>query len=153
MVAPETPTIAELARRVRDLRDEERRDSAFVASMRAEFERSIEPGVARVKAAAAACAEAETELRTLALAEYERTGNKQPGPGVAIRVVTKLDYDPQEALAWAIKHLVALQLDRRVFESLAKTAAGPAFVVTISEPQATIASDLGKALGEDGVAS
>ena len=89
---------------------------------------------------------AELALRTLALAEYDRTGNKAPGPGVGIREVTRLEYAEAEALAWAVEHTVALKLDKAAFEKIVKAAPLP-FVASVTEPQATIATDLGKALG------
>ena len=84
----------------------------------------------------------ETKLRELALQAYELDKtNKAPAPGVDIREVTKLGYDPKEALKWALHHEIALTLDKKSFEGFAK--ATPLNFVTIStEPQATIAKDL-----------
>ena len=148
-----TATIEEQARRVLELRDEERKEGEVIRALQAAFEQSIRPkmdGLAQVRGLRE---EAETQLRTLALAEYARTGNKQPGPGVAIRITTRLEYEQAAALAWANEHSLALQLDRRAFEAIAKTAPPP-FVTTISEPQATIATDLAAVLGaRDGGAS
>ena len=87
-------------------------------------------------------------LRALALAAFEACGNKRPGPGVAIREVTKMDYDPIVALDWAKEHDLCLTLDRKNFEDLAKRRpADFAFVEYRNEPQATISTDLSKALG------
>lgn len=87
--------------------------------------------------------EAEDTLRILALQAYTVTGNKQPAPGVSVRVLTKLEYNPKEALKWAMSHQIALSLDKKSFEGFAK--ATPLDFVTIrEEPQATIASDLEK---------
>ena len=87
----------------------------------------------------------EAQLRALTLQAYAETGNKTPAPGVAVREVTKLSYNLQEALDWAIEHKMALKLDTPAFERIAK--ASPLPLVTVSqEPQATIASDLNKCL-------
>lgn len=94
---------------------------------------------------------AELALRTLALAEYDRTGNKAPGPGVGIREVTRLEYSEPEALAWAVAHNLALRLDRNAFEKIVKVQPPP-FVTALMETHATIATDLGKALGIEGAA-
>lgn len=86
---------------------------------------------------------AEIVLRELTLKAYAETGNKQPIPGVGIREVTKLDYDPKEALKWAMEHQIALSLDKKSFEGFAK-ATPLEFVKVTQEPQATIATDLSK---------
>src|SRR5215813_9055543 len=80
---------------------------------------------------------AEMALRTLALDLYQMTGNKSLAPGVKVREVTRLHYDPQAALAWAMEHRLALSLDAKVFEQLAKVARLP-FVQLTLEPQATL---------------
>ena len=74
------------------------------------------------------------------------TQNKQVAPGIVIRVLTKLQYDATEALKWAKHHDVALMLDRTLFEKIAKVTP-PEFVEIVVEHQATIATDLEKALG------
>ena len=83
--------------------------------------------------------EAETALRALALVIYQRTGQKTVYPGVKIREVPQLAYDPKCALEWAIEHCIALALDAKAFEKIAK-AASLAFVQITVEPQATLAT-------------
>jgi len=93
-------------------------------------------------------AEAEAKLRELTLKAYQETGNKAPAPGVGIREVTKLEYDPKNALMWAVEHRLALQLNKTAFEKIAKTDT-PEFVTVSTEPQATIATDLSEVLKEN----
>ena len=90
-----------------------------------------------------ACQEAETKLRELALLTYAETGDKTVAPGVGIRVMTKLGYDNQEAMIWAMEHKLALKLDTPAFEKIAKTNPLP-FVLITDEIQATIATALAK---------
>lgn len=97
--------------------------------------------------ARAQVAEQEARLRSLALTVYSETGSKAPGLGVGIRVTTRLAYDPVAALEWASKKRLALQLDTKAFEKLAKAGACEYLVEWIEEPQATISSDLAAALG------
>jgi len=85
--------------------------------------------------------EAEIKLRELTLQAYAETGNKTPAIGVGIRELTKLEYDPKEALKWAVQHQIALSLDKKSFEGFAK-ATPLEFVRVSTEPQATIATDL-----------
>lgn len=85
--------------------------------------------------------EAEASLRELTLQAYAETGDKAPAEGVGIREVTKLGYDGRVAFDWAKSHKMALQLDKRAFEKIAK--ADPMdFVKITTEPQATIATNL-----------
>jgi len=93
-------------------------------------------------------AEAEANLRELTIKAYQETGNKAPAPGVGIREVTKLEYDPKNALMWAVEHRLALQLNKTAFEKIAKTDT-PEFVTVHTEPQATIATDLSEVLKEN----
>ena len=83
----------------------------------------------------------EAALRELTLKAYAETGIKTPAVGVGIREVTKLAYDNGVALDWAKSHSMALSLDKRAFEKIAK-ADTPDFVSITTEPQATIATNL-----------
>ena len=89
--------------------------------------------------------EAETSLRAAAIEAYKATGNKTPGPGLAIKIMTRLEYELKDALTWAIEHKMALKLDSSAFEKIAKTTTLE-FVRVDEEPMATIATDLDKAL-------
>ncbi len=83
----------------------------------------------------------EATLRELTLQAYQETGNKTPVEGVGIREMTKIEYDPKEALKWAMQHQIALSLDKKTFEGFAKTTPLD-FVSITKEPQATIAVNL-----------
>ena len=83
----------------------------------------------------------EANLREMTLQFYAETGNKKPCEGVAVREVIKLEYDPKQALAWGMKHQLALTLDRKIFEGMVKTT--PLDFVTVrNEAQATISTEL-----------
>lgn len=90
----------------------------------------------------------EETLREAALVEYALTKNKQPGPGLGIRVISTPIYDPEKALAWAKERHMALALDVKAFKKLVEAEAEGIneFVTIAEEPQATIASDLAAAL-------
>jgi len=81
--------------------------------------------------------QAEEALRRLVIEIYQSTGNKDISPGVRVREMTRLTYDPQDALVWAIKHRLALSLDVKAFDQLARVTALP-FVTYWVEPQATL---------------
>ena len=85
--------------------------------------------------------QAEATLRAMTLAAFCETGNKNPAPGVAVKIFQTFAYDPKEALKWAMSHQVALSLDKKSFEAFAK--ATPLDFVTINEePRAQIAAVL-----------
>ena len=88
-----------------------------------------------------ACQEAEGKLREMAVETYLKTLDKAVAPGVGIRVLTRLDYDSKVAMDWAVKHSLALALDKKAFEAIAATTTLD-FVVAREEPTATIATEL-----------
>ena len=87
-----------------------------------------------------AVANVENELKAQRVAEYDGV-DKSKVFGVAIREVTKLDYCEVAAFEWAINHELALKLDKKQFEKIAKIDTLE-FVTITTEPQATIAQDL-----------
>ena len=81
----------------------------------------------------------ETEIREMALMEYKETGKKKLEYGVEIKIFKKLEYEEAEALKWAKDHNMALSLDKRAFDKIAK--ADPMDFIKINEiPQATLPS-------------
>ena len=66
----------------------------------------------------------------LAKEEYEATDSKKLLGGIGIRIVKLLSYDPVEALSWAKKHDMALSLDKKIFEKIAKTQEMPFVDIT-----------------------
>lgn len=91
----------------------------------------------------------EELVRAMAVNIAKETGDKNPAPGVKIRTVTRLKYEPEKALDWALSRGMkeVLALNKRAFEKMAK-AVKPEVVTVEEELQATIARDLDKALGE-----
>ncbi|MCK5236292.1 MAG: hypothetical protein KAR06_04825 [Deltaproteobacteria bacterium] len=88
-----------------------------------------------------AVSEAEAQLRELTLNAWVATGNKAPAPGVGIREMIRLVYDEQIAFDWAKSHKIALKLDSKAFEKIAK-ASPLDFVKVLTETQATISPKL-----------
>lgn len=63
----------------------------------------------------------EYKIRATALELYAQTGDKKLFGGVGIRVGEKLLYSEEQAFTWAKEHSLALKLDTKTFETLAKT--------------------------------
>ena len=115
------------------------RDSKSVAY--SAWEQEYKSLLDSVTATSELVAEEEAKLRALTLQAYEQTGNKAPALGVSVKIFQTLDYDPKEALKWAMAHQIALSLDKKSFETFAK--ATPLEFVTIGEePRAQIATEL-----------
>ena len=83
----------------------------------------------------------ESLLREIALEVYAETGDKAPAPGVGIREMVRLVYDGKIAFDWAKAHKIALKLDAKAFEKIAK-ASPLDFVQTSTEAVATISPNL-----------
>ena len=87
-----------------------------------------------------AIAQTEEQLKTERVRTYNGI-DKGKVYGVAIREVTKLHYSDDAAFQWAKNHELALKLDKKQFEKIAKIDTLE-FVTITTEPQATIAQDL-----------
>ena len=87
--------------------------------------------------------DAEYRLREMTLLVFNETGNKTPAPGLGIRETIELRYNPKQAFDWAIKNPLALQLNTKVFEKIARGFPLD-FVEYAKVYLATIATDLSK---------
>jgi len=96
----------------------------------------------------------EAELKAERVEMYDGK-DKSKIRGVGIRITIAPDYETKDALLWAIEHCIALKLDTRAFEKIAKSfaetdpASGLDFVTMRSVVTATIATDLSKYVGKD----
>ncbi|MDP3063133.1 MAG: hypothetical protein Q8O40_07990 [Chloroflexota bacterium] len=116
---------------------------------RANFDKANADLITGLDARTAELAQAEAVLRAEALDVFNSTQQRKPCPGVEVKDYMEIDYLKDKALAWALEHKMALVLDAKAFESLAKAAKPPLGFVAIGKvSKATIATDLGKALNE-----
>lgn len=133
-----------LVQQVASCRDKAQEAKDALSDARRRFEEEHFALIEAAQTAQAALSDAEALLREEARREFERTGDKKPGPGVAIRLLKRPVYEDQAALSWAMEHKLCLQLDRKAFE---KVAVDLEFVGVREEAQVTIATDLAAALG------
>jgi hypothetical protein len=102
--------------------------------------------------ARATVAAEEQALRAFAVTEYRATGETHPAPGVSIKLVKTVDYDVDEAFAWAKTQGMALKLDEAALRKIA--IATPIACAVVDEvPTAVIAQDLAKVLALTGEAA
>lgn len=118
------------------------KQKAIVASLKAAWEATHQTLIGLAASSQEGAEESEDLLRELTLKAYSADPtNKKPADGVGIRENTKYDYDPNEALKWAIEHKMALKLDETKFKNHVK-ADPPDFVTITTEPMATISANL-----------
>ena len=142
-----TLTLQEQVVAVARLRNTERSLALAIGLAREAWEDRNRVEIDNYNAVLAAKNLAEEALRARAVEEYNLTGKKKPAPGIEIKVFTRLSYEPPAALAWAIDHKLALQLNKASFDKIAKDNPMD-FVALTQEARALIATDLAKALGE-----
>ncbi len=127
------------------LADMEVRQAAFEASIQDLIKRHLDAKICRQAL--------EGAFRNALLEAHAQTGEKK-FPGGGVRIVTCLEYKDEDAFFWAQVHSMALALDRKAFEKLAKGGNVSATIVTITEEaQVMIDSDLSPFLKKEGVAT
>jgi hypothetical protein len=89
--------------------------------------------------------DAEDLLRKLTLEAYQADpSNKKPALGVGIRIVKQVNFDPKEALKWAMRKEACIMLDETAFEKAVIAGIFQDIPATVTEEvQATISKDLG----------
>lgn len=86
--------------------------------------------------------EAESQVRITAVREHLETGQKL-FPGVQVKLIKEVQYDPAKALDWATVHRMCLGLNVKAFEQLARLGQVPGDLARIKEvPQGYIDADL-----------
>lgn len=148
-----TTTNTPLVDRVRQLAQERAAlatDKMLYDAAFAEFSAKSAPLFASMRAKEAAVKASELSVRALAVAEYQTTENKNPAPGIQIKVGTDYIVDEAAALVWAREKKMCLipeSLDVAAIKKLATVQELP-FVTAMPSPAATIAKDLDKALAD-----
>jgi len=119
------------------------------AEKSAEWEASVADLMQQVLDAKVAMLDAENSLRETAIASYEADpgGGKHLPFGVIIRSTKTLCYSLDEATSWALEHRIAITLNKRAFEKIAK-ASPPPFVEIKEVLKVGIPVDTAKLLKE-----
>jgi hypothetical protein len=84
----------------------------------------------------------EQVIRDEARMEFLATGDKNPAPGVSIRLNKRLQYDEASATSWAFRNaLSCLTLNKKAFEEAAQAKDLP-FVEVVTDPTVAISTNL-----------
>jgi hypothetical protein len=129
-----------------ELRQEQQQLNDAIRKLQSDFNEQYKPLFDARSDVMNRITEIEASVRDEAIKTYNETGDKQPMPGVTVKMFTKIDYDRGKAFDWAKEHKIALMLDTKAFDSLCKTASKPEFVEVKEEPKAMIATDLSKVI-------
>ena len=113
--------IKERLKELSNLREEVEKGNATLQTKREIWEAEHKKEIEELKDKKEIVEHIENLLRPLAIEEYTITREKQLTGGLGIRVMKKLQYEQDKALEWSLNHRLCLQLDKRAFESLAKT--------------------------------
>ena len=124
------------------LRQEYATLAAEWADRKAEFEALNHNLIDELDGTKASLSEAEDVLRHTGREYYDENPESKKLPhGLGIRITKKLVYAPDDALAWAKEHDMALALDTKAFEKIAKVSP-PQFVTVEEVPSVTIPTKL-----------
>lgn len=118
----------------------------ILAEKKTEFEKENQIVIDLIEDIQGRMQASEDLIREEAMLKYKETGEKKLEFGVGIRVMKRLNYDEKEAFSWAKDHSLALALDKRAFEKIAKVD-DIDFVETTEEAMATIPKEIN--LGEE----
>ena len=144
IIEPDAPTLAQLREafdEVQRCRVNESYSKGVLSDRQAEFEADNEILIQSVKNTQDARFEAEAHARALTIAAYEADPERKKDvlPGcLGIREVKDVGWNPEQALAWALEHKVALKLDEAAYKRLVQGSMAPGVVST--KVTATIAS-------------
>jgi len=134
----------EQAARLADARLKHTELAAIYANQKRQWEESVAELSGFLAEAGTELMLAEESLRASGLSYYEANpGTKKLPYGVGIRVIETMLYESSDALTWAIEHNMALALDKKAFEKIAKVSP-PEFVTVGEVLTVTLPSDSAK---------
>jgi hypothetical protein len=141
-----TPTLISRVLELRDLRTRAARHAENLRLRTEAFKRDNAGLIESVKEHVTAVDAAEVALRAVATAEYERTKERKPAPGLEIKLFTQYAIDEVAGLAWAKEKdlcLIPAKLDVGAIKKLA-TVQSLSFVTITELLKVQIATDLSK---------
>jgi len=94
---------------------------SFLAEKQEEFNASNEILIDDIKALSRDVHSMQDIISTQCIEKYDKTGNKEIGEGLSIKIMTSYNYDEKLAFDWALTHKLCLQLDTKAFKSIMKT--------------------------------
>lgn len=95
--------------------------SAAIAALETEWRKANAELIEELNVISQQADAKEKELRAAVVGAYQANPvSKTVAPGLSVRVTEKLVYDKAAALSWAKAHDLALALDAKAFEAIAK---------------------------------
>lgn len=143
------PNFAQMVARMYALRrivDEQKKQlSTLRLQAQAQFEADHELLFSDLREMEGELLSAHLELEAKTLAWFEATQEKKPVKEVQVKLFKVIDYDPKEALKWALDKKMAVVLDKKEFGKLMDIARElPDFVNIRFEPRVQFASNGGE---------
>lgn len=131
--------------RLAKARVEKERADLALRNLRAAFDDAHAAEIVAVVEAKREIEDAEAAVKAASLAAYDESGDKQGYAGTVVKTFTTLSYKEGDALGWCLDKKLAVKLDAKAFEAIAKSTPLD-FVTTVSENRVTIATDLAEFL-------
>ena len=139
--------LGELARARNEAQSLDARLREREAEWRERFERQHANEIAKRDAASQRAAELEARAKELAVQIARERGDKSPARGIRVKVVRRVQYDPDKAVRWAIERratkVLALAGRRAFLDYLKRAGEKPDFVEEEEVYQAMITKELG----------
>lgn len=111
---------------------------AAIEDLKTEWSRSNSKLVGEFQEITELAAIKDRQLRDATINAYKANPtSKTVAAGLSVRINTSLNYDAAKALEWAKAHDLALALDKKAFETIAKAQAID-FVETVEIPTAVV---------------
>jgi len=114
---------------------------AEIKKKKEEFEASISSLIESKNSCSVAVEDLKEDISEECLTKFKADGTKKFYGGLAIRENKKYEYSNEEALAWAIKTEMCLSLDKKKFETMAKTGEIE-FVTVATVPSTTFPKEI-----------
>ena len=126
---------------LRGLREKRETAKNILQMATEEFKTTYAKEISAIEELGQEITDSEDLVRARGLRIYNETQNKTIGHGVKARILKKTYYEQEKAFTWAKEHQMALKLDVKVFEKLAK-ADNIDFVEIIDKVQITIPKEI-----------
>lgn len=150
----EIDTLSDLLTDLARARIEYDLENEYMKNLRSNFEPMNANKIKKLNTLKERVAALEMDVRAEALHQHSTDGFTGDKATVQIKQVKTISYDDEEAFYWALEHKMALSLDRKAFENIAKACPSTSSFISSftsgTEPRAYIAKSLPAPIDRDG---